>query len=243
MLAVDPKGKRAEAVRVLSVLVDGADPEKWKQTWDAHANLPIAGVLPGEVIEMCAGLGGRVSTLEEWLWAAWGGREDRLYPWGKAEYGPTRANLTEAARVFSGDPDVVDKDGFNSVAPVGSYPRGAGRWGHLDLAGNLEETVFPTLPHSGSWPQDRTSADRAYVSHCGLDFTYEDETAPESVFNFKTCEREPRNETCKEETFRDWRLFPCHGPYLTRAQKAPYTTQGFRCAADPAEPTSPSEVD
>jgi len=32
-----------------------------------------------------------------------------------------------------------ESDGFIGTAPVGSFPAGAGRWGHVDLAGNVEE--------------------------------------------------------------------------------------------------------
>jgi formylglycine-generating enzyme required for sulfatase activity len=211
----------------LNSLLDGSDLEGWKQAWDTGANLPISGTLPREVIELCAGLGGRAPTVEEWLWAAWGGREDRLYPWGKAPLDATRLNLKEHARVRSGDDDVVDEDGFNAAAPVGSYPRGAGRWGHLDLAGNLSETVFPTLGREG------VNVDRSELSECGLDYTYEDEKAPASVHNFALCMRGPSNESCTEHTFRDWRLLPCVGADYAGATE-PDTSSGFRCAADPA---------
>lgn len=228
MLELDPNAKRATQVNRLNSLLDGSDLEAWKQAWGTGANLPISGTLPREVIELCGGLGGRAPTVEEWLWAAWGGREDRLYPWGGAPLDATRLNLKEHARVRSGDDDVVDHDGFNAAAPVGSYPRGAGRWGHLDLAGNLSETVFPTLG------RERMNVDRSEFCECGLDYTYEDETAPASVHNFALCMRDPSNESCSEHTFRDWRLFPCVGPG-NAGGGGPDTSNGFRCAADPAQ--------
>jgi formylglycine-generating enzyme required for sulfatase activity len=213
---LDPHPKRALQVDRLRALLDGSDLETWKQAWSAGAELPISGVPPREVIALCSGLGLRVPTLEEWLWAAWGGREDRKYPWGKASPDPTRLNITDSANVRSGDEDSIDADGFNFDAPVGSYPRGGGRWGHLDLAGNVAETVFPTLAMMTS-PSGRQNDDFSEYFVCGLDYSYQDDNAPVVLGG-------PR--------FREWRRFPCLGPTAV-AGHIPDPTSGFRCAADP----------
>jgi len=199
-----------EDVNPLLALLDGADLEKWRTSWDATANLPIYGVMPKEAIGLCSGLGGRLPYLEEWLWAAWGGREDRRYPWGKARPDATRLNVQDHARIMSGDPDAIDPDGFNYWAPVGSFPRGAGRWGHQDLAGNVSEPVLPTL-----LPDESCS--------CGLSIGYQNHT---------DIGYDEDNELIADSSFiLTWPAFPCSSCGYTRNGTRPGSSSGFRCAA------------
>lgn len=110
----------------------------------------------------------RIPTVGEWFWAATGGEEARRYPWGDAK--PTERHLNvcderclrEAccgdvpeneplkscavpACLRKAQPFFTSDDGYSHLAPVGSYPEGAGRWGHLDLLGNAAEVL--TLRH------------------------------------------------------------------------------------------------
>lgn len=66
----------------------------------------------------------RLPTEEEWEYAARGGDEGNLYPWGKTW--------------ISGRSATKDA-GLATLKPVGSYPDGKARWGHLDMIGNVWE--------------------------------------------------------------------------------------------------------
>lgn len=71
----------------------------------------------------------RLPSEVEWTYAARGGDARRLFPWGdEPPTGSARLANLEGA-----------EDGHEWLAPVGSFPRGASRWGCLDLAGNVFE--------------------------------------------------------------------------------------------------------
>jgi formylglycine-generating enzyme required for sulfatase activity len=84
---------------------------------------PISGVSHDDAEAYCRWVGKRLPTEAEWERAA-RGSDGRLYPWGSEE-------PTHELAVFSG----------GVTQPVGSKPKGAGPYGHLDLAGNVWEWV------------------------------------------------------------------------------------------------------
>ena len=75
----------------------------------------------------------RLPTEDEWEYAARGGDQGNLYPWGST-WADDRAVVKEA-----------------SPKPVGSYPDGKSRWGILDMIGNVWEwTSSKIVPYPGN---------------------------------------------------------------------------------------------
>ena len=87
-----------------------------------------------EAYAFCIWDGGFLPSEAEWNFAAAGGDEQRLYPWGAAD--PSTGDYA----IYS---DSCPGGGW-CMAPdlVGVRPDGAGRWGHHDLAGNAAEWVL-----------------------------------------------------------------------------------------------------
>jgi formylglycine-generating enzyme required for sulfatase activity len=113
-----------------------------------NESLPISCVKWHWACAFCIWDGGRLPTEAEWNYAAAGGNEQRVFPWGSAQPNDSSAVYCSwlAGELPDGDPlrDGGDRC-FGSPrpgvpAPVGSKsPNGDGRWGHADLAGNLWE--------------------------------------------------------------------------------------------------------
>jgi formylglycine-generating enzyme required for sulfatase activity len=103
----------------------------WTSSADGNEDLPINCITWQEAYAFCIWDGGFLPSEAEWGYAAAGGSEQREYPWGT-----TNPGTASKYAVFGGS---VRPDGGTGTAPVGSAPNGAGRWGHLDLAGDLWE--------------------------------------------------------------------------------------------------------
>ncbi|HET9956380.1 MAG TPA: SUMF1/EgtB/PvdO family nonheme iron enzyme [Polyangiaceae bacterium] len=112
------------------------------QTWTDepgdNENRPIVCATWYVAYAFCIWDGGRLPTEAEWNFAASGGSAQLRYPWARSSKEQT-LDATYANYVDSNHcvPNCSAKDLF----PVGSLPLGIGRFGQLDLAGNVREWV------------------------------------------------------------------------------------------------------
>jgi formylglycine-generating enzyme required for sulfatase activity len=115
----------------------------WTDQIGLHEAMPINCVSWFDAFSFCAWDGGRLPYEVEWNYAAAGGDEHRLYPWSDLEIDPDRA--------------IYSPDGGEFTEPelVGFRPDGQGRWGQMDMAGNLAEWVMDWLaPYSSNCDAD-----------------------------------------------------------------------------------------
>ena len=105
-----------------------------------------------ESFAFCIWDGGFLPTEVQWEYAAAGGIENRKYPWGASE--PTSEEAT-----FGGTKGVL--------IPVGSHPKGRGRWGHHDLAGSRWEWTldFFRVDWYASWTSGSVCVDCANLAN------------------------------------------------------------------------------
>ena len=71
----------------------------------------------------------------EWEYAAAGGSEQREYPWGSTDPGTANQYAIYDCYYPSGMSSCAL--GMTNIAPVGAASLGAGRWGQLDVVGEL----------------------------------------------------------------------------------------------------------
>jgi formylglycine-generating enzyme len=127
--------------------------DTWTDAPGENENKPINCITWYEAFAFCIWDGGRLATESEWEFAAAGGAENRLYPWGSAALDCTRASGGALAVGERCGPDA----GYGPTS-VGLYPAGNGKWGHTDLAGNEGQWALDYYgPYSAAPKQNSAS--------------------------------------------------------------------------------------
>jgi formylglycine-generating enzyme required for sulfatase activity len=131
--------------------------------WWRGQERPRESVTWFEADAYCQARGARLPTEAEWEYAA-RGPDSLVYPWGNT-FDPTRLNFCDRNCTVPGA-DISYDDGYQTTAPVGSFPAGASWVGAHDMSGNVWEWVstirldYPYTPTDGrevDGEQDSTS--------------------------------------------------------------------------------------
>jgi len=121
---------------------DNLECQSGSATWTSgpgdNEKLPINCVNWWEAYAFCIWDGGFLPSEAEYVYAAAGGSEHRRYPWGANEPGTDHQFAIYGCN-YPDDSSGTCNKSVNHIAPVGTARDGAGRWGHLDLVGDLME--------------------------------------------------------------------------------------------------------
>jgi formylglycine-generating enzyme required for sulfatase activity len=119
--------------------------QTWTDTAGGNESKPVNCLDWYTAFSFCAWDGGRLATEAEWNYAASGGSEQRYYPWSSP---PTSTTINDSYAVYCGG-------SCNSAQNVGSKsPKGDGKWGQSDLAGNVWEWTLDWYANPYSMPCD-----------------------------------------------------------------------------------------
>lgn len=119
----------------LTISLKCSNDSTWTDAPGSDEVLPINCVSWYYAFAFCAWDGGFLPSEADWEFAAAGGSDDRLYPWGSAAPTQTLAS-------FDCKADSAIACEWKDILPVGSLTAGKGKFGHFDLAGNMAEWVF-----------------------------------------------------------------------------------------------------
>jgi formylglycine-generating enzyme len=127
--------------------------QTWTHTAGSNESMPVNCLDWYTAFAFCAWDGGRLATEAEWNYAASGGSDQRYYPWSIPA---TSTTIDDSHAVYCG--------GLCSTRSVGSKsPKGDGKWGQSDLAGNVWEWTLDRYESPYPMPCDNC-ADLSTVS-------------------------------------------------------------------------------
>jgi formylglycine-generating enzyme required for sulfatase activity len=167
----------------------------WTEAAGTQENLPMNCVNWYEAYAFCIWDGGFLPSEAEWEYVAAAGIQQLEYPWGSTSPGAACPGAGCQYAIHdclypNGSGTCL---GATNIAPVGTASRGAGAWGHLDLAGELWEW---TLDWYASYVNPCTDCANLSPGHArvfrGGDFyfdvagmfpSYRDIVAPEASSN------------------------------------------------------------
>ena len=122
----------ADTATLVQSLNCDAQYQSWTDTPGNNESMPMNCISWFEAFAFCAWDGGFLPTEAQWNYAAVAGSEHRAYPWSSPP-----SSLTIDCTYATYDYCLSTA---GTARPVGTAsPRGDGRWGHVDLAGNVQE--------------------------------------------------------------------------------------------------------
>jgi formylglycine-generating enzyme len=122
----------------------------WTNEAGGNEKLPMNCINWYEAYAFCIWDGGFLASEAEYVYAAAGGSEQRKFPWGatspgkRNEYAVWGCNFPDGAGTCDGT--------TRNIAPVDVPKPGAGRWGQLNLVGNLIEWYLDWFSPSYATP-------------------------------------------------------------------------------------------
>ena len=140
---------------------------------------PVVHVSWNDAVKFCEWVGGRLPSEAEWEYAARGGLEGRLYPWGNNPL-PQGNHWMNIWQGNFPEENTAD-DGYIGTAPVDSFP--PNKYGLHNMAGNVWEWVadwwtvrhsdeFQSDPQGPASGRDKVKKGGSYICHPYYCFRY-----------------------------------------------------------------------